>query len=187
VQWRTPITLAVLVVILLGAAYYGWQTVVNPATDANGSTTPTRTHGTPPPKQVCVQRKTYPKGAHVAAGFFRVNVYNASAVSGRAGDVLSALHSRGFRLGIAANPPAGVTATNVSILTLTPDAPRVTLLAEQFKGKVKLVPGPALAIGFDVVLGPDFAGLAPGAPSSLTLTKAVKVCTKFKTEPGGKR
>jgi hypothetical protein len=187
VQWRTPITLAVLVAILLGAAYYGWQTVVNPGTDSAAPTTPTKSTHTkpPPPKQVCVERKTYPKGTHFGAGSFRVNVYNASSVSGRAGDVLSALHSRGFQLGIAANPPARVTAKNVTILTLTPTAPRVRLLEEQFKGVVKLVPGPALAVGIDVVLGPDFAGLAPDAPSDLTLTRATTVCVKFKTEQAG--
>jgi LytR cell envelope-related transcriptional attenuator len=180
VKWRTPITLAVLLAILLGAAYYGWQTVVDPSTDTSQSpTTPTKS--TPTPKPVCVQKKTYPKGFTVHAGAYTVNVYNAGGVSGQAGDVLAALHSKGFKEGVADNPPARVTASNVSILTPSPNSPIARLVQEQFKGKVLLVPGPNLGIGVDVVIGSSFVGVDPAAPDSLTLKAAATVCTAFKT------
>ncbi|MDP9220246.1 MAG: LytR C-terminal domain-containing protein [Actinomycetota bacterium] len=178
-QWRTPITLAVLLMILLGAAYYGWRTVVDPATDPGASTTPP-----PPPtsettKQVCLQKKTYPKGATIRATSFKVNVYNAGGISGQAGDVLTSLHSKGFQEGVAANPPPRVMATNVSILTSTPNSPLARLVQEQFKGKVRLVPGPNLAVGVDIVIGANFIGVNPSAPNVLTLRKPATVCVKF--------
>jgi LytR cell envelope-related transcriptional attenuator len=183
VKWRTPITLAVLLVILLGAAYYGWQTVVDPpSTSDTAKTPPKKSHkpSTPPPKPVCLAKKTYPKGFTVHAGAFKVNVYNAGGVSGQAGDVLTALHSNGFREGVADNPPAGVTADNVSILTPTQNSPIARLVQEQFKGKVLLVPGPNLGIGVDIVIGSNFVGVDPSAPDTLTLTDRATVCTEFK-------
>jgi hypothetical protein len=184
VQWRTPITLAVLFVILLGAAYYGWQTVVDPVTESGATTTPS-TNVPTTPDQKCIQKKTYPRGTLVRAVSFKVNVFNAGPVSGRAGDVLSELHSKGFRLGVAANPPASVSASNVTILTSTPSSPRVSLVKEQFRGTVRLVPGPKLAIGVDIVIGPKYAGLSPRAPTSLTLKQATTVCTEFATKSAG--
>ena len=32
-NWRTPITMVVLLGVLLGAAYYGWNTIVTPDDD----------------------------------------------------------------------------------------------------------------------------------------------------------
>ena len=178
-QWRTPITLAVLLMILLGAAYYGWQTVVDPATDSGASTTPTPSTTSQTTKQVCLQKKTYPKGATIRATSFKVNVYNAGGISGQAGDVLTSLHSNGFQEGVAANPPPTVMATNVSILTSTPNSPLARLVQEQFKGKVRLVPGPNLAVGVDIVIGANFIGVNPSAPNVLTLQERATVCVKF--------
>jgi len=179
VQWRTPITLAVLLAILMGAAYYGWQTIVDPGTDATGPT-PSPTTTTKTTKQVCLEKHTYPRGATFKATSFKVNVYNAGGISGQAGDVLTALRGKGFQEGVAANPPARVTATNVSIVTLTPNSPRVRLVAEQFKGKVLLVPGPEMAVGVDVIIGTNFVGIDPTAPAELTIQHPVTVCSKFK-------
>ena len=90
------------------------------------------------------------------------------------------MHNKGFQEGVADNPPAKVTATNVSILTSTPSSPIARLVQEQFKGKVLLVPGPNLGVGVDIVIGTNFVGVDTAAPSSLTLTAPATVCTKFK-------
>lgn len=177
-QWRTPITLAVLLVILLGAAAYGWHTVVGPVTSddaAPATTAPTTT-------QVCTERKTYPAGDVIRAQSFKVNVYNAGGVSGQAGDVLAALQSRGFRQGVADNPPQGVSASNVTILTWAPNQPQVRLVQQQFRGPVKLVRGPNLGPGVDIVVGAEYEGLATDAPASYTVRKETTVCTTFTTK-----
>lgn len=189
-QWRSPITLAVLLAVLLGAAYYGWHAVVAPVTESSSDETPPSSQHKkrePTPTQVCTKRKTYPKGAEIRAESFRVNVYNAGGVSGQAGDVLAALMSRGFREGVAANPPAGVTATNVTILTPSPVPPQAKLVQEQFKGTVKLLPGPNLAAGVDVVVGPGYQGLTQDAPTSLTLHQSTTGCVESATKTPGSR
>lgn len=183
-QWRTPITLAVLIVILLGGAFYGWHTIVTPVTSSGASTpTPKPKPHKPATKQVCVKHKTYPKGAQVAAASFKVNVYNAGGISGKAGDVLATLQNRGFRQGVAANPPLGVTATNVTILTYAPNQPQVRLVQQQFRGPVRVLPGPNLAPGVDIVVGASYQGLASGAPTKLTITKPTTVCVTWVTKP----
>ncbi len=133
-RWRTPITLGVLFVILLGAAFYGWKTIVDPVTSAGGSSGST----TPPPKkpQPCLKKKTFATGTEIRAASFKVNVFNAGGVSGLAGSVLTSLTSKGFREGVADNPPPSVTATNVSILTSLPASPQAKLVQQQFKGNV---------------------------------------------------
>lgn len=189
-QWRTPITLIVLVGILMGAAWYGWQTIVDPVTDAGS---PSTTQGTPHtphdshPTQpsVCLKKKTYLKGTTIRDSSFKVNVFNAGDVSGKAGAVLTALRSKGFRQGIASNPPSGVTATNVTILTSDPNAPQVQLVKRQFRGTVKLEPGPNLAVGVDVVIGNGFVGTLTSAPSEITLTANTTVCVSYKGDSAG--
>lgn len=180
-QWRTPITLVVLLVILLGAAFYGWRTVVDPS-PSNSAATPSTTPRAPVTTQVCTKHKTYAQGSHVSAASFKVNVYNAGGVSGQAGDVLAALQSRGFRQGVADNPPAGVTASNVTILTWAPNQPQVRLVQQQFRGPVKIARGPNLAPGVDIVVGSGYLGLATGAPTSLSITKPTTVCVAFATK-----
>jgi len=177
VQWRTPITLVVLLVILLGAAYYGWKTVVDPNDE---TATPTKTtHTTKTPKPRCIQKVTYPKGRTFKAEFTKVNVFNAGGVSGLAGDVLDSLGDKGFMKGVAANPPATATATNVTIFAKDPKSPKVLLVEQQFKGKVLLVQGRELGLGVDVVIGPEFVGVDPSAPTELTLRAPTTVCARY--------
>ncbi len=173
---RTPITLLVLVGILLGAAYYGWQTVINPATEA--TTTQGPTHASKP---TCVKQKQFLKGQEIKAADIVVNVFNAGTISGLAGDALSALHQKGFQMGIAANPPGGVGATNVTVLTDSPQSPEVRLVVSQFLGKVLVRKGPNLAPGIDVVIGQDFKGIAEKAPTTLRLSHDVTTCLHLVT------
>lgn len=176
-QWRTPITLVVLLVVVLGAAYYGWQTVISPVTHTSSSET-TGPHKVTVTVGVCEKSTTLPKGTVVRSRSFKVNVFNSGTVSGKAGDVLSALHTKGFRIGIASNPPAGLKATNVTILTTHEGDPHVELVRDQFKGTVKVVPGPKLAPGVDVIIGNGFVGMNADAPESLTLKAPADICVK---------
>jgi hypothetical protein len=180
------VTLLVLVGILLVAAYYGWQTVVNPSSEAETPThTPTTTKSTPQTKVVCIRHKTFKKGTTIEAKTVKVNVYNAGTVLGQAGQVLTSLTHNGFREGIADNPPPGITATNVTIITHNPKSPQVRLVKQQFEGLVKIAVAPrsGLALGVNVVIGSNFVGVRPTAPTTYTLAHAITVCTKSVTRP----
>ena len=98
------------------------------------------------------------------------------------------LSVNGFQQGLAANAPAGVTATNVTILTSTPASPRVQLVKAQFKGPVKVLAGPDLASGVEVIVGPEFVGMqrqVRRTPRTLTVQKATTVCAHFAKPASG--
>jgi hypothetical protein len=173
VSWKTPITLLVLLGVLLGAAYYGWRTIVSPATGSDA----TNTQKTHPKAHTCPDKHVYPKGQKVRSKQITVNVYNAGSISGLADSTLSSLSDNGFRPGVADNAPGGVSATNVTILAANGQVPQIQLVASQFKGKVAYVSGPALANGIDVVVGDGFSGMDPQAKKYLRLTHAVTTCT----------
>ncbi len=167
--WRTPITLLVLLVVLLGAAYYGWQTIISPATD--GGTTPVTV------KPACTDRHQFRKGQRIRSRNVVVNVYNAGGIGGLAADTLATMTKRGFKKGVADNV-SGIGASNVTILTDGNASPQIRLVANQFKGKVKLVKGARMAPGIDVVVGDSFHGIDKTAARSLLLRHDVSTCTR---------
>lgn len=163
--------MVVLLGILLGAAYYGWQTIVEPAKEhpdaAGPDTSPTPT---------CVRETRYHKGETIKARHVRVNVYNAGNVTGLAGDTLTDLHDKGFRRGEAANPPGDVTASNVTIFAKNKRGPKVLLVKRQFRGKVRVRHGPNLGRGVDVVIGSEFRGVLPYSRTTLTVKHKITRC-----------
>jgi LytR cell envelope-related transcriptional attenuator len=173
VSWKTPVTLVVLLGVLLGAAYYGWRTIISPAT--SDATQQTHRDG---PK--CTKKQAYHKGQTIKAKDIIVNVYNAGAIAGLADQTLTTLANKGFRSGVADNAPGGVSATNVTILTSDKQSPQVQLVAHQFKGKVVISKGPPLAAGIDVIVGDSFAGTKDGAKVYLTLHHSITTCTSQK-------
>ncbi len=166
-NWKTPITLLVLLAILAGAAYFGWQELVAPT--SSETTTPPVTEPT------CTKEKSFEKGQRVQAKEVRVNVYNAGSTAGLASDTLGVLTGKGFREGTAGDAPAGVTAVNVTILSDDPNSPEVMLIAQQFQGKVKLAKDDIDA-GIDVVVGDEFQAVDILAKTSLVVRRAVRTC-----------
>ncbi len=170
-SWKTPITLLVLLGVLLGAGYYGWRTIISPATGDAGSTNQPHHHGTH-----CAKRQAFHKGQKFKSKDIIVNVYNAGAIPNLAGDTLAKLGAKGFKQGVADNAPSGVGAANVTILTSDRRLPQVQLVASQFKGRVTYTSGPALAAGIDVIVGDSFVGADPSARKYLTLHHAISTC-----------
>lgn len=172
-NWKTPLTLVVLLVILLGGAYYGWQTVLTPAADdrtAAEETTPTTG---------CLDKAVYPAGAVVMAKSLRVNVWNAGSRSGLAGDTLAELTDKGFREGRAGNGAGGLQVTNVTVTTNAEGGdPKAELVAQQFKGHVDIVvqsPGNGPR-GINVYVGDAFKRVDRSAPVRLRLPDRVQLC-----------
>jgi hypothetical protein len=173
VNWRTPITLVVLVGVLLGAAYYGWNTILNPDDDKNSA------GKEDPQNKPCKTKDTIKKGSKIEASDVRVNVYNAGTQTGLAGETMDALVEKGFKRGVADNLPGDIDATwgNVSIVLPGGEAvPQARLLRNQFLGVVKFVKGPAGGTSMSVVVGDSFRGVRDGSQTFVRVNRAVKTC-----------
>jgi hypothetical protein len=173
VNWRTPITLVVLVGVLLGAAYYGWNTIVDPGDD-NKAAAPTD-----PQTKPCKHKDMIRKGTRIEAADVRVNVYNAGTQTGLASETMDALVEKGFKRGVADNLPSDIDATwgNVSIVLPDGEAvPQARLLGNQFLGVVKFVKGPAGGNSMDVVVGDNFRGVRDASQTYVRVNRAVKTC-----------
>lgn len=168
-KWKTPVTLLVLLLILLGSAYYGWQGVTAPAT-TDAATTPTTT-----PSATCSKQTHSRKSRRVQAKHIVVNVFNAGVITGLAGSTSRSLASKGFRPGEVTDAPAGVKATNVTVLSKTVHSPEVQLVANQFVGRVAIRHGD-LAPGVDVVVGNAFKAVDPHTKTALVVRKKVRSC-----------
>lgn len=171
---RTPVTLLVLLGALLGAAYYGWQTVVTP----DDSDEPPKATG-----PVCTEVVKYRKGEVIRSRDIVVNVYNAGTLTGLAAETMDTLHDKGFRRGVVANAPGTVETRQVLIMTKSPRSPEVKLVARQFHGKVTIRAGRDLGAGIDVVLGDGFKSVDRNADTKVKLKRPVKACEK--TKPRG--
>jgi hypothetical protein len=175
VSWRTPITLLVLLGVLLGAAFYGWQTIISPATEDDSPPSAGKPH--------CDKVQEFHQGQLIRANDIIVNVFNSGLIGGLASETLHTLRDRGFKAGVSDNAPDGVAATNVSIITDSRDSPPVRLVANQFKGVVRFVKGADLGPGIDIVVGDSFAGIDKSAKRSLRLHRNVNTCASVDTAP----
>jgi hypothetical protein len=169
VTWKAPITMLVLLVLLLGAALYGWQTIISPGTEDETTTQPHKAR--------CDDVQQFRRGERIRSDDIVVNVYNAGSIANLASDTLSDLETRGFQSGVADNAPSTVDASNVTIVTTTKQAPEVQLVALQFKGQIEYTSGPALEPGIDVVVGDVFKGIDKGAKKMLRVKRDVSTCS----------
>jgi hypothetical protein len=171
VTWKTPITLLVLLVLLLGGAFYGWQTIISPATEGDATTANKKPH------DKCERVQQFHRGQVIRSTDVVVNVYNAGSVANLAEDTLTVLERRGFKSGVFDNAPSRVGATNVTILTAGKVTPQVRLVAKQFKGAVRYSKGGAIDPGINVIVGDDFKGVDAKAKTKLRLKRDVSTCT----------
>lgn len=174
-NWRTPITMVVLLCVLLGAAYYGWQTIVNPGSD---KTAAAHNGG-----RRCKHKVTIKKGQHVTSSEVVVNVYNIGSRGGLATETLDELVHRGFKRGIADNARGNLTSwPNATVVLPRGQAgPQTRLVHNQFLGIVKYHRGPALAPGVDILVGDGFRGVDKSAHSFVRVNRRVDTCVAKKT------
>jgi len=177
-NWKTPLTLLVLVGLLLGAAFYGWRSLAEPA-EVSDPPTPRVEK-----KPKCTTVEEFRKGERIVSRDVIVNVFNAGSTTGLATATLDSLVAKGFRRGEADNAPESLAATNVTIVRGKSDDPTVRLVAMQFKGDVKFDNGPDVAPGVDVVIGDDFRSVDAEAQRVLRMRKTVKTCTSIQGDRG---
>lgn len=161
-NWRTPITLLVLLVFLGGAGWYGWQQFSAPF-DSGGD------------EAGCVTEKLA-RGSRLTARQVVVNVYNAGNREGLAGQTLNRLRQRDFRPGVATNAPSRIRVDEVAVYDSDPRSTEVSLVRQQFTGTVRVFRRPDISDGVDVVVGSDFRGIAREAPRSVRLPRSEEVC-----------
>jgi hypothetical protein len=178
VSWKTPVTLLVLLVLLLGGALYGWQTIISPATEDNAGNT------SQPPPDTCENVQQFHRGQLIRSDDIVVNVYNAGSIANLAETTLEKLKHRGFQSGVFDNAPSRVSASNVTIITQGKLSPQVRLVAKQFKGEIRFAKGAPIDTGIDVVVGDDFKGIDATAKKKMRLKRDVSTCTKVDSAAG---
>jgi len=171
VNLRTPITLMALLLVLVGAAWYGWSQVDDPF-DNPFAETPD-----------CVSKQIN-DGGKLTRKQVMVNVYNAGTRNDLASKTLSALTRRGFVRGDAANAPDRLEVGRVTLLDPDPKAAEVRLVRVQFKGKVEIRDKPNLgSAAVDVVVGNGYLGLKKNGPTSVRVSRGEEICVPPRTDP----
>lgn len=144
---KTPVTLVVLLLVLLGAGYWSYKAATAPVV---------------PESQKCVSTDV---GKELTPSWVSVRALNAGGPSGIARSSARYLRSYGFKVIRVNNVEDPVTKT--TIVGYAVDSPEVLLVAQAFPGAViKADERPDHAV--DVLLGPD-------APLTLPRPKPVPV------------
>ena len=139
---RSALTLAVLAVLVLIAAVWGWAALTKPFPRDE-------------PVAIC-EDETVTPGSEVRRDQVVDSVFNGSGRSGLAGATSAQLAERGFVEGDIGDSP--LPATTTQIWSADPTNPAVLLVKRQFK-QAEVVQGDALGPGIVVVVGENFQAL----------------------------
>jgi hypothetical protein len=150
IHWQTPVTLVALLGILVGGAWWGW----NSLTDSSAEPQCTMTqlpNGKLMPQDVAV------------------NVYNGGAKTGSAQATADQLKKRGFAIGKVANEPNGEKVAGVAVRGNSTAAAEVRLVAGQLAQKAAIVQDGRTDHSVDVIVGKGFTTLNPRAIRSVAV------------------
>ncbi|GAB3399833.1 LytR C-terminal domain-containing protein [Flindersiella endophytica] len=164
---RGPITLLLLLGLLSGAAYFGWNAVVEGRQDEA--------------TQVC-NTPSADGRQRIASNQVVVNVFNAGKVQGLAGQTADQLRKRGFRIGKVATEESEVRVDKVLVRGRALEAPEVQLVLAQLEGE-RPVADNRTDSSVDIVVGDGFKGLYAKGPSSMTVRSRVPVCVTSTPSP----
>lgn len=141
--WRTPLTLVVLLAVLVGGAWWGWNSL---------------TESTAEPQCVMTQlpnNKLLPKNVVV-------NVYNGGAKAGTAKTVAALLKNRGFLIGEVRNEPNGERVQQLAVRGNSNTAAEVRLVAGQVTQTPPIVQDGRTDHSVDLIVGAGFTKVKPG-------------------------
>ncbi len=158
---RSLLTLAVLVLLVVGGGAWGLHAVQSPF--------PQKAAG-----PVCTNITVH-AGDHVYPGQVTVSVLNASKREGLAGRTLSSLADAGFADGHTANAPKGTDVSSVAIWAEDPTSPAVALLLTYLPG-ADVVKRNVNEPGVAVVVGDKFRDVADG-DKSVPVSKNAAICS----------
>jgi hypothetical protein len=157
IHWRTPITMVVLLAVLVGGAWWGWESLTQSSAGPS-----------------CVETKM--ANDRLTPKQVTVNVYNGGAKAGTASAISKVLTKSGFHVGKIANEPNGNKVTGVELRGSTPSAPEMNLVAGQIDGKVKAVADARPDHTVDLVVGVGYPGLRDKPVQSIALPKDTSLC-----------
>ncbi|MFC7360358.1 LytR C-terminal domain-containing protein [Nocardioides astragali] len=139
---RSALTLAVLALLLVVAAVWGWAAFTEPFPQDE-------------PVAICEDTEVS-AGSEVRRDQVVVSVFNGSKRSGLASSTSAELGERGFVAGDVGDAP--VPAATTQIWSSDPTNPAVLLVQQQFK-KARIVSGDPIGVGVVVVVGEKFKTL----------------------------
>ncbi|WBQ05114.1 LytR C-terminal domain-containing protein [Kribbella sp. CA-293567] len=157
IHWRTPITMVVLLSVLVGGAWWGWESL-------------TRSNAGPS----CVEAKM--ANDRLTPKQVSVNVYNGGAKAGTAAAVAKVLAKYGFHVSKIANEPNGNKVTGIELRGTTANGPEMNLVAGQVKGRPKAVADARADHSVDLVIGSGYPGLREKPLQSIALPKDTTLC-----------
>jgi hypothetical protein len=139
---KSALTLAVLAVLVLFAAVWGWGALTEPLPQEE-------------PVAIC-EPTDVAAGGEVRRDQVVVSVFNGSKRSGLAGSTMAQLAERGFVEGQVGDSPQPAATTQ--IWSAEPTNPAVLLVQQQFR-RADIVTGDSLGDGITVVVGEKFKSL----------------------------
>jgi LytR cell envelope-related transcriptional attenuator len=157
IHWRTPITMVVLLGVLVGGGWWGWNSLTQSSAEPN-----------------CVETKL--ANDRLTPKQISVNVYNGGARAGTAAAVGKLLTKRGFHVNKIANEPKGDKVSGVEVRGTTANGPELSLVAGQVKGKVKAVADARPDHTVDLVLGAGYKGPRDQGLPSVAVPKGTSLC-----------
>ncbi len=157
IHWRTPITMVVLLAILVGGAWWGWNSLINT------SAGPT-----------CVEQQL--ENNRLVPKQVSVNVYNGGAKAGTAAKVADLLRKRGFNVPKVANEPKGDKVDTVELRGHAANSPELQLVAGQLAQKAAPVADGRDSHTVDLVVGTKYTKLNAKGLASITVPAGSSVC-----------
>ncbi|MGH3497963.1 MAG: LytR C-terminal domain-containing protein [Nocardioidaceae bacterium] len=164
---RTPITLGVLVVVLVGGTFFGWKLATQAFPSLFGNK-----------NNAACQNQQITKGGRLRTGQVTVNVYNRGTISGLASDTMATLARRGFVQGAVGNSNSPrISPRHLTILARKPKSPEVRLVAKQFHQPFTVrKPVRGMAAGISVAVGNQGGQLQDKAPRFVPVRRSTTVC-----------
>lgn len=167
-QGTTIVTLAVLFLILIVMAVWGFSEAAKPFPPLASDTEPSP----------CSKAETVTK-TKIGRKDVTVSVYNSSGRKGLATETLVDLEDRHFHPGEAANAPDGVTVATVEVWSTRENDPKAKLVAAQFGPDTHVVHSDVeLGPGIDVIVGKGYTKLAKGAVKTMALPAPETSCVQ---------
>ncbi|GAA0572240.1 LytR C-terminal domain-containing protein [Kribbella sandramycini] len=157
IHWRTPITMVILLVVLIGGVWWGWNSLIN------SSAGPT-----------CVEQKV--ENNRLVPQKVSVNVYNGGAPGGTARKVADLLKKRGFHIAKVANEPKGDKIDVVAVRGNTDVAPELQLVVGQLAQKPIRVGDSRDDHTVDLVLGRGYTKLKDKGAASAPVPGDGTIC-----------